>query len=105
MRIGRIEEDFKEYCKKIDEKKSWKNLALPITLEECLPGHVANWELLGRYIFNSLTEEEKEKYGYVNKKFVDKKKKQKLLNKIFDGHEDGFGALMEERINEKERTK
>ena len=29
MRIGRIEEDFKNYCKKIDEKKK---IALPIPL-------------------------------------------------------------------------
>lgn len=55
MRIGRIEEDFKEYCKKIDEKKK---IALPMSILEFTGVMNRDWGKIGKRIFNGKEQNE-----------------------------------------------
>ena len=50
MIIGRVKEDFKEYCKKIDEKKK---IALPMSILEFTGVMNRDWKTIGENIFNS----------------------------------------------------
>lgn len=45
MIIGRVKEDFKEYCKKIDEKKK---IALPMSAFK-----PKDWKKIGKRIFDN----------------------------------------------------
>lgn len=50
MIIGRVKEDFKEYCKKIDEKKK---IALPMSILEFTGVMNRDWQGIGERIFKS----------------------------------------------------
>lgn len=51
----RVKEDFKEYCKKTDEKKK---IALPMSILEFTGVMNRDWEKIGKRIFNSKDQNE-----------------------------------------------